>query len=82
MRADTYTNIQPILRHELTNTGETTLRYLVIEKKYELVPGAGQSAGKSSRTSTQEMSARVDGDSPAAPTSCRPPAFAGPATSV
>jgi len=38
-RADTYTNSQAIPWHELTNTGDTTLRYLVIEKKYEPVPG-------------------------------------------
>ncbi len=46
VRADTYTNIQPIPWHELTNTGDTTLRYLVVERKYEPVPGAGQSVAK------------------------------------
>nr|WP_294529763.1 cupin domain-containing protein [uncultured Rhodopila sp.] len=46
VRADTYTNIQPIPWHELTNTGDTTLRYLVVERKYEPVPGAEAGAGK------------------------------------
>ncbi len=46
VRADTYTNSTPIAWHELTNTGDTTLRYLVVERKYEPVPGAEQTAGK------------------------------------
>ena len=48
VRTDTYTNSSPISWHELTNTGDTTLRYLVIERKYEPVPGgdAKQTAGK------------------------------------
>jgi mannose-6-phosphate isomerase-like protein (cupin superfamily) len=33
VRADTYTNSAPIPWHELTNTGDTPLRYLVIERK-------------------------------------------------
>jgi quercetin dioxygenase-like cupin family protein len=46
-RTDTYTNSPPISWHELTNTGDTTLRYLIIERKYEPVPsGMGQTAGK------------------------------------
>jgi hypothetical protein len=45
VRADTYTNSTPIPWHELTNTGDTTLRYLVIERKYEPVPGGGEETG-------------------------------------
>lgn len=46
VRTDTYTNSAPIAWHELTNTGDTTLRYLVVERKYEAVPAAEQTAGK------------------------------------
>ena len=46
VRTDTMTNSPPIPWHELTNTGDTTLRYLVIERKYEPVPSAEQAAGK------------------------------------
>lgn len=46
VRTDSYTNIQPIPWHELTNTGDTPLRYLVVERKYEPVPGAEASAAK------------------------------------
>jgi quercetin dioxygenase-like cupin family protein len=47
-RTDAFLNSPPIPWHELTNTGDTTLRYLVIERKYEPVPGgdANQTAGK------------------------------------
>jgi hypothetical protein len=30
----------------LTNTGDTTLRYLVIERKYEPTPGSGKETGQ------------------------------------
>ena len=46
VRADTYTNSDPIAWHELTNIGDTTLRYLVIERRYEPVPEGEQTAGK------------------------------------
>jgi quercetin dioxygenase-like cupin family protein len=46
VRADTYTNIQPIPWHELTNIGDTPLRYLVVERKYEPVPNVESNAGK------------------------------------
>ena len=45
VRADTFTNSQPIAWHELTNVGETTLRYLVVERKYEPAPVLEQTAG-------------------------------------
>ena len=45
VRADTFTNSQPIAWHELTNVGETTLRYLVVERTYEPVPVLEQTAG-------------------------------------
>jgi quercetin dioxygenase-like cupin family protein len=47
VRSDTYTNNPPIPWHELTNIGDTSLRYLIIERKYEPVPGSGaeQTAG-------------------------------------
>jgi quercetin dioxygenase-like cupin family protein len=38
-RTDAFLNSPPTPWHELTNTGDTTLRYLVIERKYEPVPG-------------------------------------------
>lgn len=46
VRADTYTNSEPLAWHELTNTGDTTLRYLVVERKYEPVPSVEQRAEK------------------------------------
>ena len=46
VRTDTYTNSEPLAWHELTNTGDTTLRYLVIERKYEPVVSIEQRAGK------------------------------------
>ena len=45
-RTDSLLNSPPIPWHELTNTGDTTLRFLVVERKYEPVPKAGQTAGK------------------------------------
>ena len=49
VRTDALLNSPPVPWHELTNTGESTLRFLVIERKYEPVPGADsveQTAGK------------------------------------
>jgi quercetin dioxygenase-like cupin family protein len=45
VRTDTIANSPPIHWHELTNTGDTTLPYLIIERKYEPVNGAEQTAG-------------------------------------
>ena len=38
IRADTYESNQLIAWHELINIGDTTLRYLVVERKYKLAP--------------------------------------------
>jgi quercetin dioxygenase-like cupin family protein len=38
VRTDTYSNSKPLPWHELTNVGDTPLRYLVVERKYEPVP--------------------------------------------
>ena len=49
VRTDAFLNSPSIPWHELTNTGDTTLRYLVVERKYEPVPGADsaeQTTGK------------------------------------
>ncbi|WP_048709713.1 cupin domain-containing protein [Microvirga massiliensis] len=46
IRADTYTNSAPIPWHELTNVGDTTLRYIVVERKYEPVPETEKTATK------------------------------------
>jgi len=46
VHADTYTNSEPLAWHELTNVGDTTLRYLVVERKYEPVPSLEQTTGK------------------------------------
>jgi len=41
-----YTNNPPLLWRELTNVGDTTLSYLVIERKYEPVAKVEQSFGR------------------------------------
>ena len=38
VHADTFGNSQPNTYYELTNTSEQTLRYLVIERKYDFAP--------------------------------------------
>jgi quercetin dioxygenase-like cupin family protein len=45
-RTGSHTNIPPVPWHEFTNTGDTTISYLLVEKKYEPVPGTEQTAGK------------------------------------
>jgi beta-alanine degradation protein BauB len=40
--AGTFADIPPIPWHELNNIGETTLQYLVVEKKYEPAPTANE----------------------------------------
>jgi quercetin dioxygenase-like cupin family protein len=42
--AGAFTNVPPIPWHELTNVGETTLQYVVVEKKYEAPPSVDQSS--------------------------------------
>lgn len=44
--ADKCTNSVPIPWHELTNVGDTTLNFLVIERKYEPVEGVTQTMSK------------------------------------
>ena len=46
VRAGVYSNSPPIPWHELTNVGDTTLSYLVVERKYEPVPGAERAASR------------------------------------
>ncbi len=46
VRTDSYLNIKPIPWHEMTNTGDTTLRYLLVERKYEPIPDVEASTGK------------------------------------
>ena len=36
--AGTVSNSAPLPWHELTNSGDTTLRFLIIERKYEPLP--------------------------------------------
>lgn len=40
------TNSAPLVWHEMTNTGDTTLSYLLIERKYEPVPAAEQASSR------------------------------------
>jgi len=44
--AGSYTNSPPLPWHELTNVGDTTLSYLVIERKYEPVPTVEQTSNR------------------------------------
>ncbi len=46
VRTDSITNSPPIPWHELTNIGDTPLRFLIVERKYEPVPKVEQAAGK------------------------------------
>ena len=45
-RTGSYTNSPPLPWHELTNVGDTTLSYLVIERKYEPVPTVEQASNR------------------------------------
>jgi quercetin dioxygenase-like cupin family protein len=47
-RANTCTNSPPIPWHELTNVGDTTLSYLIVERKYE--PGKYEPVGGTTQT--------------------------------
>jgi quercetin dioxygenase-like cupin family protein len=44
IRAGNYADVPPVPWHELTNTGDTTLQFLNIEKKYQAGPPASQTA--------------------------------------
>jgi quercetin dioxygenase-like cupin family protein len=46
LQSGTYSNSPPLPWHELTNTGDSTLGFLVIERKYEPVPSAEQASQK------------------------------------
>ena len=46
VHTDSFINSPPIPWHEGTNVGDTTLRALLIERKYEPVPKAQQATGK------------------------------------
>ena len=39
-RTGSYADVPPVPWHELTNVGDTTLQYLVVERKYQPVPRA------------------------------------------
>jgi quercetin dioxygenase-like cupin family protein len=45
-KTDSYNNSPPLPWHELTNKGDTTLRYLVVERKYQPIPTTDQAASK------------------------------------
>jgi quercetin dioxygenase-like cupin family protein len=40
-QTDAYADIPPVPWHEFKNTGDTTIRYLIVEKKYQPVPTSG-----------------------------------------
>jgi quercetin dioxygenase-like cupin family protein len=42
--AGAFANVSPIPWHEIADIGETTLQYLLIEKKYQPAPAASQTA--------------------------------------
>jgi hypothetical protein len=42
----TYSNSSPIPWHELTKTGDTTIRFLLVEKKYEPVSSNEQAINR------------------------------------
>jgi beta-alanine degradation protein BauB len=42
--AGAFADVPPIPWHEFANSGETTLQYLVVEKKYQPAPTANQTA--------------------------------------
>jgi len=41
-----YSNSPPLPWHEFTNVGDTTIRFLLVERKYEPLPGAEQVSQK------------------------------------
>jgi quercetin dioxygenase-like cupin family protein len=42
--AGAFANVPPIPWHEYTNVGDTTIQYVVVEKKYEAPPSVDQSS--------------------------------------
>jgi len=45
-RTGSHTDVPPIPWHEVTNVGDTTLQYLVVERKYQPVSGASQTTSR------------------------------------
>jgi oxalate decarboxylase/phosphoglucose isomerase-like protein (cupin superfamily) len=43
-RTGTYLDVPPVAWHEVTNIGDTTLQFLIAEKKYQAGPAANQTA--------------------------------------
>jgi quercetin dioxygenase-like cupin family protein len=46
VRAGNHINSPPIAWHEMTNIGDTTLSYVIVERKYEPVPGIERAASR------------------------------------
>jgi beta-alanine degradation protein BauB len=44
-----YVDVPPVPWHEMTNIGDTTLQFLIVEKKYQAGPPASQTACPSRR---------------------------------
>jgi quercetin dioxygenase-like cupin family protein len=42
LRSGSYVDVPPTPWHEVTNTGDTTLQFLIVEKKYQMAPPASQ----------------------------------------
>jgi quercetin dioxygenase-like cupin family protein len=45
-RTGSYNNSPPVPWHELTNVGDTTISYLLIERKYEPLPAAERASNR------------------------------------
>jgi quercetin dioxygenase-like cupin family protein len=45
-RTGSYVDVPPVSWHEVTNVGDTTLQYLIVERKYQPVPGASQTTSR------------------------------------
>jgi quercetin dioxygenase-like cupin family protein len=45
-RTGGYTNSPPVAWHELTNIGDTTISYLLIERKYEPMPAVEKASNR------------------------------------
>jgi beta-alanine degradation protein BauB len=44
VRTGSHVDVPPVPWHEVTNVGDTTLQFLVVEKKYQVAPPASQTA--------------------------------------
>ena len=42
VRTGSHVDVPPVRRHEVTNIGDTTLQFLVVEKKYQTAPPVSQ----------------------------------------